>query len=217
MCGSFAFSCASNRYWRIFRPQTDRRISACRKSGCGIRRTICSGSSGDVLSFDFHQRLGGAQHGLIGRRPRLLDLAAFPGHLRLEEFPFGGGKIEIDRRTRLLRRIRRCPCPDKLYSRGSPQSLKNERSDGSAGGRARSSSIFFSSTLPMRLMKSLKLSPFLRSGRIAVRQAGHHFRNILRRDRDHRQAVGPPLCSHSPPRTTWKCGTAYPAILRLTP
>ena len=43
-------------------------------------------------------------------------------------------------------------------ARGSPQSVKIERSDGS-DGRARSSRIFFSSALPLRLMKSLKTSP----------------------------------------------------------
>ena len=53
----------------------------------------------------------------------------------------------------------------------------------------RSSSIFFSSALPMRLMKSLKLSPPAAFGDVAVGEAGDHLRNVFRRNRHDRQSV----------------------------
>ncbi len=120
------------------------------------------GIVGNIGLLDFHQSLRGVQHGVVG------GLAAFSTCCSRTRFglrTLRARQRSARNRSAITTSPAHSPTPWslRLYSRGSPQSLKNERSP--AGGLVRSSSMFFISTLPVRLTKSWKLSPLVRPAR----------------------------------------------------
>ena len=137
----------------------------------------------------FTRALAAMQHRSICGLSGLLNVPLLQGHLRLEHFPFGRSQIEFDGGNHFAGAFADAHVAQRVFAGIAPVAEISSDPMGSAGGRARSSSMAFNSTLPMRLTKSLKLSPLLRLARVSFREARDHFRNSLGRNGDDGQAV----------------------------